>query len=129
PYSLCLAIKDHYEGAVWWDWPADVRFFAQAKKSALAQKVAARAEAHAFFQYLFFGQWGRVRAKAASLGIEIIGDAPIFVARDSAYVWAAPHLFQINQKTGAPLAVAGVPPEYFSEDGQLWGNPLYNWDA
>ncbi|MDF3056432.1 MAG: 4-alpha-glucanotransferase [Rariglobus sp.] len=129
PYALFLAIKDYYHGAAWWEWPAEVRFFAQAKKSTLAQTVAARAEAHSFFQYLFFGQWARVRTKAASLGIEIIGDAPIFVARDSADVWASPQLFQINQKTGTPLAVAGVPPDYFSADGQLWGNPLYNWDT
>lgn len=129
PYSLFLAIKDYYHGPAWWEWPEDVRFFAQARKSALAREVAVRAEAHAFFQYLFFGQWSRVRAKAAALGIEIIGDAPIFVARDSADVWASPELFQINQKTGQPLAVAGVPPDYFSADGQLWGNPLYNWDA
>jgi 4-alpha-glucanotransferase len=129
PYSLFLAIKDYYHGAAWWDWPEEVRFYAKAKKSALAKTVAARAEAHAFFQYLFFGQWARVRAKAASLGLEIIGDAPIFVARDSADVWSAPQLFQINQKTGVPLAVAGVPPDYFSAEGQLWGNPLYAWEA
>jgi 4-alpha-glucanotransferase len=129
PYSLFLAIKDYYHGPAWWEWPEEVRFFAKAKKSALAKTVAARAEAHAFFQYLFFGQWTRIRSRAAALGIEIIGDAPIFVARDSADVWASPHLFQIDQKTGKPLAVAGVPPDYFSDDGQLWGNPLYNWDA
>src|SRR5690606_9018475 len=88
-----------------------------------------QAEAHAFFQYLFFGQWDRVRARAHKLGIEIVGDAPIFVARDSADVWAHPGLFQINRTTGRPLAVAGVPPDYFSADGQLWGNPLYDWAA
>lgn len=129
PYALFLAIKDYYHGAAWWEWPADVRFFANAKKSLLAKTVTARADAHAFFQYLFFGQWSRVRAKAAAAGIEIIGDAPIFVARDSADVWASPKLFQIDQKTGLPLAVAGVPPDYFSADGQLWGNPLYDWEA
>ncbi len=129
PYALFLAIKDYYHGAAWWEWPAEVRFFIKARKSALAKTVAARAEAHAFFQYLFFGQWNRVRTKATSLGIEIIGDAPIFVARDSADVWASPQLFQIDQRTGTPFAVAGVPPDYFSADGQLWGNPLYNWDA
>ena len=128
-YALFLAIKDYYHGAPWWEWPADVRFFANAKKSALATTLAARAESHAFFQYLFFGQWSRVRAKAASLGIEIIGDAPIFVARDSADIWASPELFQLDKKTGAPLVVAGVPPDYFSADGQLWGNPLYDWSA
>ena len=128
-YSLFLALKDYYHGAAWWEWPADVRFFANAKKSALAKTVAARADAHAFFQYLFFGQWARVRAKASEASIEIIGDAPIFVARDSADVWASPQLFQIDQKTGMPLAVAGVPPDYFSADGQLWGNPLYAWET
>jgi 4-alpha-glucanotransferase len=129
PYGLFLGLKDHFKGAAWWEWPAEVRFFAKAKKNALAKTVDARSEAHAFFQYLFYGQWNRARTHAQSLGIEIIGDAPIFVARDSADVWAEPHLFQIDAKTGAPLAVAGVPPDYFSADGQLWGNPLYDWDA
>jgi 4-alpha-glucanotransferase len=127
PYALFLGLKDHFKGAAWWEWPADVRFFAKAKKSTLAKTVAARAEAHAFFQYLFFGQWARVRAHAKSLGIEIIGDAPIFVARDSADVWAAPQLFHVDHKTGVPLAVAGVPPDYFSTTGQLWGTPVYRW--
>jgi 4-alpha-glucanotransferase len=129
PYALFLGLKDHFQGAAWWNWPAEVRFFAKAKNSALAKTVAFRSEAHAFFQYLFFGQWARVHAHARSLGIDIIGDAPIFVARDSADVWAAPELFQLNTKTGVPLAVAGVPPDYFSADGQLWGNPLYDWAA
>jgi len=70
-----------------------------------------------------------VRAAAAQRGIEIVGDLPIFVARDSADSWAAPHLFEIDEATGRPLAVAGVPPDYFSADGQLWGNPLYRWDV
>ncbi len=127
-FTLFLALKDHFNGEPWWKWPAAVRFLAAARNSPLAKKVAARAEAHAFFQYLFFGQWRQVRAKAKALGIEIVGDAPIFVARDSADIWANPELFQINQSTGQPLAVAGVPPDYFSADGQLWGNPLYAWD-
>ena len=84
---------------------------------------------HAFSQYLFFGQWRRVRAAAARRGLEIIGDIPIFVAMDSADTWAAPHLFELDEPTGRPLAVAGVPPDYFSADGQLWGNPLYRWDV
>jgi len=128
PFALFLALKDHFGGRPWWEWPAEVRFLSSARKSPLAKTVAARAEAHAFFQYLFFGQWRQVRAKAAAAGVEIIGDAPIFVARDSADVWAHPELFQIDQETGQPLAVAGVPPDYFSADGQLWGNPLYAWD-
>ncbi len=128
PFAQFLALKDHFKGQPWWEWPAEVRFHAKARTSPLLKTLAARAEAHAFFQYLFFGQWRQVRAKAKALGIEIIGDAPIFVARDSADVWSHPELFQINQTTGHPLAVAGVPPDYFSADGQLWGNPLYAWE-
>ncbi len=127
-YGLFLALKDHHDGKPWWLWPVEHRFQAAASKAPLPSGVAARAEAHAFFQYLFYGQWARVRAKAAELGIQLIGDAPIFVARDSADMWTRPELFQIDQSTGLPLAVAGVPPDYFSSDGQLWGNPLYDWD-
>ena len=129
PYALFLALKDHFKGQPWWEWPEEVRFFTQAQRSSLANTIAARAEAHAFFQYLFFGQWREVRAKARALNVEIIGDAPIFVARDSADVWSSPHLFQLDRKTGAPRFVAGVPPDYFSADGQLWGNPLYDWEV
>ncbi|MCF3650182.1 4-alpha-glucanotransferase [Synoicihabitans lomoniglobus] len=129
PYAGFLALKDHFEGRAWWDWPAEVRFFTEAKSSKLWNEVADRADAHAFFQYLFFGQWNEVRAKAADRGIQIIGDAPIFVAADSADVWSHPELFEINQNTGRAIAVAGVPPDYFSADGQLWGNPLYRWKA
>jgi 4-alpha-glucanotransferase len=91
--------------------------------------VAERTEAYAFIQYLFSGQWARLRQRANELGISIIGDAPIFAAIDSADVWANPELFQLDPKTLRPTAVAGVPPDYFSADGQLWGNPLYDWPA
>ena len=127
-YGLFLALKDHYAGKPWWLWPAEHRFLSRVSSVPLPATVLDRAEAHAFFQYLFFGQWSRVRAAAASRGIQLIGDVPIFVARDSADVWSRPELFQINQESGLPLAVAGVPPDYFSADGQLWGNPLYAWD-
>lgn len=127
-YALFLALKDHHDGQAWWHWPAEHRFLAAASKSPLPDSVREHAEAHAFFQYLFFGQWARVRTAASERGIQLIGDAPIFVARDSADVWSRPELFQIDQKTGAPQAVAGVPPDYFSADGQLWGNPLYDWE-
>lgn len=131
PYCLFLALKENFDGHSWWLWPEDVRFYKRAAKSALAEdaQIARRAEAHAFFQYLFFGQWRQVRAKATELGIEIIGDAPIFVARDSADVWTHPELFDLDHDTGFPRVVAGVPPDYFSADGQLWGNPLYDWPA
>jgi 4-alpha-glucanotransferase len=128
-FALFQALKDRHHPKPWWEWPEDVRFFSRAQKTNLPKEVLERAEAHAFFQYLFFGQWREVRQKAERLGVEIIGDAPIFVARDSADVWANPSLFQIDPDSGAPVFVAGVPPDYFSADGQLWGNPLYAWDA
>ena len=105
-----------------------VRSLAAAEKTPLRKQLAAEAEAHAFYQYLFFAQWRALRAAAAARGIEIIGDIPIFVAADSADVWANPELFELDAKTGRPSAVAGVPPDYFSADGQLWGNPLYKWE-
>lgn len=128
-YALFMALKDHFGGVPWWDWPESVRFHAQARTATLPKGVAQRADAYSFFQYVFFGQWRRVREAALRRGIEIVGDAPIFVAGDGADVWADPHLFQLDPKSGRPLAVAGVPPDYFSADGQLWGNPLYAWDA
>jgi len=129
PYAYFRALKDHHQGKPWWDWPEEIRSFPAAQKSSLRRTLAAKIDAHAFYQYLFFGQWARVRTAAAKRGVSIIGDLPIFVARDSADVWAAPHLFEIDERTAQPLAVAGVPPDYFSADGQLWGNPLYRWDA
>lgn len=127
PYALYMSIKDWQENQPWWKWPDELRFFSSVDAAALPEAVLAGAEAHAFFQYLFFGQWQGVRAKARERGVEIIGDAPIFVAADSADVWAHPELFEIDQHTGRVYNVAGVPPDYFSADGQLWGNPLYNW--
>lgn len=131
PYCLFLALKGHFKRKPWWQWPAEVRFHHRAKKTALAASpaIVRRAEAHAFFQYLFFGQWTEVRAQASARGITIIGDAPIFVARDSADAWTHPELFDLDQSSGKPRTVAGVPPDYFSADGQLWGNPLYDWAA
>ncbi len=128
-YALFSALKDHFDGKPWWEWPADLRSLAAAEKSPLRQKVAVRAEAYEFIQYLFFGQWAQVRVRAAKLGISIIGDTPIFTALDSADVWASPQLFQLDPTTARPTFVAGVPPDYFSADGQLWGNPLYHWPA
>lgn len=127
-YALFLALKDHHDGKPWWLWPTEHRFLSRITGDTLPATVKARAEAHAFFQYLFYGQWSRVRAAAAARGVQLIGDAPIFVARDSADVWSRPDLFQVDLDSGIPLAVAGVPPDYFSADGQLWGNPLYAWD-
>ncbi len=128
-YSYFSALKTHFAGRPWWTWPAEVRTLESATKSPLRRELGERIEAYAFIQYLFFGQWTQVRAHAAKLGIQTIGDTPIFTALDSADVWASPHLFQLDPKTLRPTFVAGVPPDYFSTDGQLWGNPLYDWSA
>lgn len=129
PYAYFRALKDYYHGQPWWEWPAETRTYASARRSPLHRQLTVATEAHAFTQYLFAGQWALVRAAASRRKIQIIGDLPIFVARDSADAWAAPHLFEIEPATGKPLAVAGVPPDYFSATGQLWGNPLYRWKA
>jgi 4-alpha-glucanotransferase len=128
-YAFFRALKDHFNGRVWWEWPPEARDFTRAGKSPLRAQLADAIAACQFGQYLFFGQWAQVRAAARSRGIEVIGDLPIFVAADSADAWANPGLFELDPKTLLPLAVAGVPPDYFSADGQLWGNPLYRWAA
>ena len=128
PYALYSALKIHFNGQPWWEWPAEVRSFGQAAKSSLASQLSPAVEAYEFVQYVFYGQWALVREHASDRGISIIGDIPIFTALDSADTWSHPHLFQLD-RAGHPLAVAGCPPDYFSEDGQLWGNPLYAWDA
>jgi 4-alpha-glucanotransferase len=126
-YAYFQALKDHYGGKPWTAWPDDTRRFAAARKSPLRTRLQAVVDSHRFFQYAFFSQWARVRAAAARRGIAIIGDIPIFTAADSADVWSHQELFELDPATGQPLAVAGVPPDYFSADGQLWGNPLYAW--
>ncbi len=128
-YALYRALKDHFDGRSWTEWPDEARDFSTALRSPLPAQLEDAAEAHAFAQYLFFGQWQQLRDAARVRGIELIGDLPIFVALDSSDAWANPSLFELDPHTLRPLAVAGVPPDYFSADGQLWGNPLYAWEA
>ncbi len=120
------ALRARHDDQPWTDWPA-------AARDRDPELLAALRDQHAFWrqaaaQYLFARQWAALRAAAAQLGIAIVGDAPIYVAHDSADVWAHPTLFQLDE-VGQPLAVAGVPPDAFSDLGQLWGNPLYDWPA
>ena len=127
-FALFMAIKESQGGKPWVKWPAPLRSRqAQAMQDFRAgNRVAIQRQS--FRQFLFFRQWARLRDHAHAQGIQIIGDIPIFVAHDSADVWANPELFFLDE-AGQPTVVAGVPPDYFSETGQLWGNPLYRWDV
>lgn len=119
--------EDILEGGSWNDWPkAIARRQARAMKKA-TKELAYEIECHKFQQFQFYKQWMELKGYANRQGIKIIGDLPIFVAYDSADVWANPELFHLN-KDGSPKVVAGVPPDYFSVTGQRWGNPLYNWE-
>jgi 4-alpha-glucanotransferase len=119
PYALFIALKYRNEERSWVDWRSADTNDAAVKEEAAFQK---------FTQFLFFEQWGRLRAHCKKRGVGLIGDVPIYVAHDSADVWAHPELFYLR-KDGRPSFVAGTPPDYFSKTGQWWGNPLYRWDV
>jgi 4-alpha-glucanotransferase len=127
-FALFVALKDTQEGKAWGDWPADVRNREPAALARAREELAAAVERHEFRQLLFFRQWRELKQYANEHGLRIVGDVPIFVSSDSADVWANPHLFWLDDKR-RPTVVAGVPPDYFSPTGQLWGNPLYDWTA
>ncbi len=130
PFAWYQALKADFNGKPWNEWPEEVRSWERFQKSdRRTDKLETAAEAQRFYQYLFYGQWSRLRRYASERSVSIIGDIPIFVSYDSADVWAEPSLFQLDKKTLAPVAMAGVPPDYFSEDGQFWGNPLFDWDV
>lgn len=126
-YALFMALKDEHGGAPWIEWPSDL---ALRDKTAIADARDRLQEAiryHCFTQFLFDHQWSHVRHYANDRGVQIIGDLPIFVAYDSADVWAHRWLFRLDRQ-GRPTEVAGVPPDAFTAEGQFWGNPVYDWD-
>jgi 4-alpha-glucanotransferase len=127
-YALFMALKDAHQGRSWQEWSPPARMkqadFVKKTKADQAKSIGA----HQFRQFLFARQWRRLKTYANDHGIHIIGDIPIFVSGDSAEVWANPQLFALD-KERRPKVVAGVPPDYFSATGQLWGNPHYDWDA
>ncbi|MGB0416969.1 MAG: 4-alpha-glucanotransferase [Coraliomargarita sp.] len=127
-FALFMALKAHHDGKCWLDWPATSRDYAKATKKKLTQALKAAVDAQIFYQYLFHAQLKKLRDYAHSNGVELMGDLPIFVALDSSDVWSNRTLFQLDEEA-RPTAVAGVPPDLFSEDGQRWGNPLYDWPA
>ncbi|MCP4417930.1 MAG: 4-alpha-glucanotransferase [Chloroflexi bacterium] len=129
-YAFFMALKTHHvahEGGVWNKWPRKIAMRQPAAMAKWSKKLAHQIEQHKFLQFLFFQQWLALKTYANEQGIQIIGDIPIFAAFDSADVWANPDLFYLDDD-GEPTVIAGVPPDYFSETGQRWGNPLYRWD-
>jgi 4-alpha-glucanotransferase len=126
--ALFLALKARAGGQPWWRWEPALAAFDPAAVTQARRELAAEVGERAFAQFLFAEQWAALRAHARERGVLLLGDVPIYVAHDSVDVWARRDLFALDAG-GLPTAVAGVPPDYFSADGQLWGNPLYRWDA
>jgi 4-alpha-glucanotransferase len=127
-YSLFMACKQYHEGVNWQEWTAEIATPTDAAKEKWTRKLKDDVDFYRFQQFIFYRQWDALKQYANEKDISIIGDIPIFISSDSCDVWANPELFQLDSK-GYPTKVAGVPPDYFSATGQLWGNPLYDWDA
>jgi 4-alpha-glucanotransferase len=126
-FSLFMALKDEQGGIPWSVWPRELRFREEGALMDARVRLQDSIRFHSFLQQLFFEQWFRLRAYANEKGVKIFGDLPIYVPFDSSDVWSAPWEFQLNEER-RPTCVAGVPPDYFTADGQLWGNPIYDWE-
>jgi 4-alpha-glucanotransferase len=127
-FALFMALKTHFGGKVWSQWPLEVRDRRPEALKSVKKDLHEKVEMVRFLQYIFFNQWSNLRNYCNAKCIQIIGDLPIYVEYDSADVWTHPELFKLDDEK-KPYAVAGVPPDYFSETGQLWGNPVYRWDV
>lgn len=127
PWTLFCLCRERHGSDGWWTWPADVRRRQPLAIATLLESGRDRLREFAFLQYLFDAQWSALRAHARKLGLLLFGDLPIYVDLDSADVWWHRRLFRVDEE-GVAAAVAGVPPDYFSDEGQVWGNPLYDWD-
>ena len=127
-FSLYTALAEHFSTNNWTEWDGDI----SAREPAALKKWSARLEErvryHRFVQFIFFRQWKALKKHCNDLGIKIIGDIPIYINLEGADAWASPSILQLDEKTLMPQAVAGVPPDYFSETGQRWGNPIYRWE-
>jgi 4-alpha-glucanotransferase len=128
-FALFTALKDHHGGRAWCDWPEDYRDRRWAALKAVSELVLEGMEKIKFLQYASFKQWLNLKAYCNRRGILIFGDIPIYVVHDSTDVWVNPEIFNLDPVTRNLLTVAGVPPDYFSKTGQLWGNPVYRWDV
>ena len=126
-YALFMALKERFHGSPWYEWSLSLMMRIPEMVRSIRQELQDAVQFHYFLQYQFFRQWERLRRYANERGIKIIGDVPIYVPLDSVDVWSSPELFQLDGNC-RPTAVAGCPPDSFTADGQLWGNPLYNWE-
>jgi 4-alpha-glucanotransferase len=126
--SLFMALKEARDSVAWNTWEEDIRTRQPKSLAYWRRNLAYEISYHKYQQYQFFKQWSRVKKYCNERGVRFIGDMPIFIALDSVAVWAHPEMFSLDH-SGKPTVVAGVPPDYFSETGQLWGNPLYRWDV
>lgn len=126
-YSLYTALKEHFDMKSWHNWPQEIILCEDHAINILMPQLVENIEFQKFMQFIFFKQWNDLKYYANNKGIKIIGDIPLYVAYDSADAWANPALFQFDEEH-KPLKVAGVPPDYFSKTGQLWGNPIYDWN-
>ncbi len=127
-YALFMACKDAHRGTMWTSWDAQIRKRDAQAVNEWSKKLARELEAYKYWQFEFFQQWEHLKSYCQQRGIGFMGDVPIYVAHDSADVWAHPDLFYLDDQ-GRPTVVSGVPPDYFSATGQLWGNPIYRWDV
>lgn len=126
-YALFMSLREEQGEQPWYQWPAKLAGRDQQELATARLRLADRLIFHKFVQYIFFKQWRKLHDYATAKGIGLIGDIPIYVALDSVDVWANQSLFKVDRKTRLPSCVAGVPPDYFSETGQRWGNPIYRW--
>jgi 4-alpha-glucanotransferase len=126
-YALFMAVKQAHQGVAWPDWTPEIRDRQPSAVEQWSDRTSREIGAQKFWQFIFFQQWTKLKSHCANLGIRIMGDLPIYVAHDSSDVWARQELFHLGPD-GRPTVIAGVPPDYFSATGQLWGNPIYRWD-
>ena len=125
-FALYMAVKEHFDGKPWTEWDEDIKSYSPEAVQHYSRLLWEEIEYHKFTQFEFFKQWTKLKKYANENGIKIIGDIPIYTSMDSSDVWTNRKQFQLKED-GTPTNVAGCPPDAFSEDGQLWGNPLYNW--
>lgn len=128
PFALFELLRRRFDDAPWWEWPPDARRRSPRWLNRVLAEEREGFRSIAFRQYLFHLSWASLKRYANARGVYLFGDLPFYVDLNSVEVWWEPHLFRLDE-AGRPLAVAGVPPDYFNEDGQLWGNPLYDWEA